>query len=253
MSCEPQWHINGDACPSGMFSPRTFHTLILGIYLPLGITYPNDAGTWEIMGVIYGYLMWLAIMFVFVLFLVRRGTRELALLIVPGSSIAISDIIKYIAREPRPATSCLWSCGMPSGHAAVAIAFFTYLVAEVVCMLSSPDSKLTSSLIRGAYMVPNSAVSRSDLRYFVSLWSVIFLPIPVSRLVTGDHSVSQVLAGSLLGMCVGLVLFFLMLQFRLHYQSRVGNTFLCGLMVHNYNLPVGWRETVREPECPPNA
>jgi len=43
---------------------------------------------------------------------------------------SIEGILKRIVLQPRPALSCIKSCGMPSGHSTQAIGFFCYLFAD---------------------------------------------------------------------------------------------------------------------------
>jgi membrane-associated phospholipid phosphatase len=221
-----------------------------GTYLPLGITYPNNAGAWEVLSVVYGYIMWVACAVVVILFLVRRGTREIAHVAIPGLAIGITDFIKFLAQQPRPPQSCLYSCGMPSGHSAVAMCFLTYFVLESVFMIQKSSVLQFSTLLKGAYLVPFGAVSQSQYYYYIILWSVLLFPIPVSRIITGDHTAAQVLAGAFVGIITGFLWFLCMLKFRVLYQAKIGQKYLFGIIVHNYSAPVGWKQ---EDEVTPTA
>merc|ERR1719272_1649704 len=109
-----------------------------------------------------------------------RGSREaITLLFFPCVLAVVMVVLKTIIAQKRPEGSCLTSCGMPSGHSMSSIGLLTFLVCELV----------TRSSMDG--------VPREQL---LVVLAIIFLPVPWSRVQLHDHSVAQVIAGSMVGL-----------------------------------------------------
>lgn len=241
MSCVPEWAQEGMTCPYGR-------------YLPLGITLPNSPGSWDYIGVIFGYVPWILCFGICIMFLVYRGTRELAVGLLPAFVAAINEIIKLLILQPRPMQSCLTSCGMPSSHSAVSVALLLYLVLDAVyrvdpriCDHSSFFPGLASikdtcfKMGPGFLILPFESMSRGEFSAYLSVWVVLLFPVPISRILLNDHSPTQVLAGTLVGLVAVCVWFPFVLYVRSLLQDRVGDKFAM-VFVHNYDIPNAWKE-----------
>lgn len=92
-----------------------------------------------------------------------------------------TSLLKLIFRQNRPEGSCSNSCGMPSGHSFMAISTLTFILARF-----------------------------GSKRPLLSLVCLITLaPVPWARVQLKDHSVSQVVVGSVLGFIWGFIWLFL--------------------------------------------
>ena len=112
--------------------------------------------------------------------LAKRSLDSLSFLLLFMIHSPLTGIIKLMVLEDRPAGSCSSSCGMPSGHSFAAISTLTYIVIEY-------GTTANPGLILLAF--------------------AILLPVPWSRVQLHDHSISQVIVGSVLGGAWGLIWF----------------------------------------------
>jgi len=238
MSCEPLWYKAGLSCPYGKA-------------LPLEVTYPNNPDFWEISCVIYGYVPWAISFLIGLLFLIYRGTREIALGLTIGFAVGINEIIKAVVSEPRPLTTCLHTCGMPSSHSAVSMALLTFIVLDAAYRIVPPEGR-TSLLPRwkdimdtskrftkGLTFLTFSPVSQYEFYVYFLIWTFAFLPVPISRVIVGDHTPKQILAGGIVGWGVALIWFPICVIIRKALRAHVGKKFVL-IFVHNYDVPEGW-------------
>ena len=102
-----------------------------------------------------------------------------------------NEITKRILQEPRPETSCSQtSYGMPSGHSNFSLCLFTWYVLELTqCSGRFRD--------QGLYKLE---------QFFILILAPI---VPASRVVLNYHTVKQVSIGSTLGVCNGIIIFFM--------------------------------------------
>lgn len=239
MSCEPTWYVNGLPCPNGEA-------------LPLEVTSPNDPNFWQTSCVIYGYVPWGVSFAIALLFLIYRGTREIALGITIGLAVGINELIKAIVKEPRPPTSCLHTCGMPSSHSAVSMALFTFLILDAGYRILPPSGEArlipgfkamtatTWKMIKGLSFLTFSPVSQFEFYTYFAIWAFAFMPVPISRAIVGDHSPTQILAGGIVGWASALIWFPICVLIRKSLREHVGKKFLW-IFVHNYDMPEGWK------------
>lgn len=239
MSCKPTWDDQGLSCPYGQ-------------KLALEVTYPKDPSGWQVISVIYGYMPWALCFAILLLFVIRRGTRELAFGLLPLITAGINELVKLGIKEPRPLGSCLTSCGMPSSHSAVAIGLFLYLVLDAAYRIKNIRLIAKSFLpafevirrtglkiAKGLMVVPSGSVSQGEFGIYLAFWAPLLLPVPLSRVLLNDHSPAQAMAGTLVG-CLAVALWFpFMLYLRLKLRDDIGKKFLY-IFVHNYDVPEGW-------------
>jgi membrane-associated phospholipid phosphatase len=234
-----------------------------GEALPLQVTLPNDPNFWQILSVIYGYVPWALCLGIALLFLIYRGSRELTLGLLPALTAGINELVKLGVNQPRPAGSCLTSKGMPSSHSAVAIGLFLFLVLDAgyrlrptkpmqSCIFGSLASTGLSvvNMLKGGLMLPVESLSQHEFFGYLAIWSVLLLPVPVSRVLLNDHSPSQALAGMLVGMLAVGLWFPLTLWMRSSWREHVGEKYLA-IFKHNYDVPEGWREQPVDGETDP--
>jgi membrane-associated phospholipid phosphatase len=103
------------------------------------------------------------------------------------------SLMKRALREPRPLGSCLGSYGMPSSHSLLSIGLWTYLALE----LTWGDVSMNG-------FRPRSLRQRSAL---LGAAAALLVPVPFARVMVGDHTTSQVVAGVSLGVLMALLFF----------------------------------------------
>ena len=176
MVCEQPWYTLGAACPYGV-GVKGFD-----------VTIPDRMTFGEALCVIYGFSPYLVIAAGVARLAARRTLGNLLFALLPGVVAVLAKVWKALVVEPRPLGTCLQGCGMPSGHSQVAASYVVWLVAEGC-----------------AYRGRGATPARRAL--WGIAWSCLFLPTPPCRIVTGDHSVAQVLAGMAIGAAEGWLWF----------------------------------------------
>ena len=250
--CQPSWYTNNQPCPYGTAIPF------------FDVTVPKDPSAWQIVGIGYGFVPWILCFMILLVFLIKRGTREFAVGLLPLVVAGIVALVKFIAKQARPEGSCLSSCGMPSAHAATSTALFLYLVLDAAHRVLTPSKSITSffptlasvgetcvTLFKGVFMFPFGSISQREFSAYLAIWSPIILPVPISRALLNDHSASQILAGCLIGILACFIWYPIVLALRLRYASCVGQKFWF-IFVHNYDVPEGWT-TIRLEDQKDNA
>lgn len=131
----------------------------------------------------------------------RRRPVEVGWLLFITYSGGIHLILKWIIRQPRPA-SCLLSCGMPSGHSVFAVGCWAILLWD--CAIQAQHISENLRALRGL------------------LFSVLLLPVPWARVEVGDHSLQQAVAGSSLGfLCALSWIFYLWPRFEKYLPAHI--------------------------------
>ena len=176
MGCDQPWHTLGVACPYGV-GVKGFD-----------VTIPDNITFGEALCVFYGFFPYFVIACGVALLVARRTLGNLLFVLLPGVVAVLAKIWKAAADEPRPLGTCLQGCGMPSSHAQVSTSYVVWLLAE-------------GCVFKGQAATP----ARRAL--WGIAWSFVFLPTPPCRVVIGDHSVAQVLAGMAIGAAEGLLWF----------------------------------------------
>jgi membrane-associated phospholipid phosphatase len=229
-----------------------------GRALPLQVTWPNNPDFWQVISVLYGYVPWLLSLGIAILFLIYRGTRELTVGLLVGLIAGINEVIKILVDQPRPQESCLSSRGMPSSHSAVAVGLFLFLVLDAAYRLKplvniSDKSSCGHSfnrMLKGMMILPFGYLSKGLFASYLAIWSVLLLPVPISRVVLHDHSPTQALAGSFVGMIAVAIWFPLSLWMRSALRDHVGEKYLV-IFCHNYDVPEGWKQSDDKEESVP--
>lgn len=188
-TCAPEWYNKGVHCPYGIV-PLDDYGLD-----PLHVstwTWPHHhdplpvyvlAGFYSCLELVMGYGL---IFFVF-----GCSTASLVFFVAYwGYKVPIGKILKQFFLLPRPVGSCLPTCGMPSGHSTYALMFFTLGVLLLLTRVKPPSAKHVAGSI--------------------ALLAAVLLPMPWSRVQLGDHSVEQVVWGSLTGMTLGIIFFIIL-------------------------------------------
>ena len=241
MSCVPQWASLNAECPYGR-------------RLPLDVTLPNNPDFWQNLSVLYGYIPWVLCFGIGVLFLVYRGSRELAVGSLAGLTAAINELVKLGIKQARPIGSCLTTCGMPSSHSAVAVGLFLYLTLDAAYRVHRVNGKPLSffptcgsladsavKLAKGFMVLPFGTISPGEFSTYLAIWAPLLMPVPISRVLLSDHSPSQVMAGSFVGFLAVVIWFPFMLYLRSTLRKHVGKKVFY-IFVHNYDVPESWKE-----------
>ncbi len=113
---------------------------------------------------------------------------------------------------------------MPSAHSCMCLAWLTVLALDATAM------KARRPLVAMIFTL------------------ILLAPVPVSRIILQDHSATQAMAGSLIGLAIGVSWFGLSIPLRASTAAKLGTRVL-GIFTHNYDpiLPVK-EEDVAEQE-----
>mmetsp|Transcript_51615 Transcript_51615/g.102546 ORF Transcript_51615/g.102546 Transcript_51615/m.102546 type:complete len:249 (-) Transcript_51615:87-833(-) len=204
-SCVPSWAEAGQLCPYGSVAgppiahftwpppqETTYFTYIAACYS----TAPFD--------IALGLLISLICV---------HGVRDLFAVLFFFLQGAVMMTLKAAISQPRPTSSCLVSCGMPSGHTLMSVGFFTWFALEIVSRKE------------------NMTVARKFCWLLVA--GIALLPVGWSRTVLGDHSWLQVCIGAFVGTALGGLWWYLLKQRCTYWLIKL----LCAhipLLVKNY-------------------
>ncbi|KAF4673125.1 hypothetical protein FOL47_010971 [Perkinsus chesapeaki] len=235
-ACLPQWYVNSDSvCP-------------YGTHLAGDVTLPYDAGFFEGLSVMFGYVPYAAGIFLIIMMLWRRGFHEYSIIIF-GIIVVVSNEYgwKHIVSQPRPVGSCCLTCGMPSSHAVIATALWTILVLDFSYRVGQTPQGYSVSgtflnrfrtFIHAGHILPTSQVISED--HFVvaaGFWSLALLPVPLSRVIIKDHTAQQVFMAGIIGVAEGIIWYLLTLLLRVKTDQYNGNRWLKGLFIYNWPAP----------------
>ncbi|ANQ05700.1 Phosphatase [Plasmodium coatneyi] len=166
-------------------------TCIMEMYGVLFVTVRNTDDILSVVSTIYGYIPYglviltlLGLLLTFNKFLFYLG------LIFPTQLILNDYVLKNMIKMGRPVHSALRCYGMPSGHSAFSFSLLTFM------LLHLPESKKDKWTI---------------MAYLLAL--IALLPIPWSRYYIQDHTLSQALAGCLVGFIIGVTFYMIKKQF----------------------------------------
>lgn len=189
-----------DKCPYGKLYPG-------GVTLPNNPTIVDHISVW-----IYGYVPFVAPIYFLIKPAIYRGTRDIANLIGLGLVWAfhvpfkkwictdsyrpgtrVPEIVWHSTTDPkRPKVrvrgTCKHDCGMPSGHSTVAFGAFTLLVWDL--FEQEFDRRSGTRMVAFAKLF---------------LITILFAPVPISRVILFDHTVMQAAAGTVLGATLATV------------------------------------------------
>lgn len=145
-----------------------------------------------VLGSLFPFIIYLGLL-LFIIF--GRTSRVLFLMTSFGFMQVINDILlKRNLAEARPTGSCSDSYGLPSGHAAFAACWLTWLVLEWVMFHDKVPFK------------------RSRFHVAIRTIGILVVPIvPISRYYLQYHSVKQICYGLLVGFIWALVYFWVTL------------------------------------------
>jgi membrane-associated phospholipid phosphatase len=148
--------------------------------------------------------------------------------------------LKRINQQHRPEGSCVTSCGMPSSHAAIAIGLLIVIVGNGAIFGFHTDQDREKQTERSWWSrVWNTIVypevgafdgASQGFILFLGLWFALLLPIPFSRVILHDHSPSQAMMGSLVGLVGGCIWLALSHLVRRHWS---GESQIWGVFPHN--------------------
>jgi len=260
--CPLPWN-EDPALPDGL---NTTAVCPYGHRLPGDVTFPNDPTFFERVYVVYGFIPYVVIALSALDAIVRAilnrgmGTREFSFLFFVCLQVGLGELVfKKMVNQARPDKSCNLTCGMPSSHSTMSIGFFTLLFFDAVyrVMPSAPldvasarrypapgrsARECCTLQLRNAFNIvpmPNShTMSRGDFIFFVGAWGLALLPVPFTRVMLFDHTLSQVAIGGLVGFLEAAVYWLivrLVLMERWNYRlgTNIGYLFL-----HNLAKPL---------------
>lgn len=187
----PEWSIKNQICPTGTAAHVPFATL----------TIPEPSTILGLLAVCFSLMPFFGILANVALIVSRRRPLEVGWLLFITYSGGLHLILKWIIRQPRP-SSCLTSCGMPSGHSVFAVGCWAMLLWD--CAIQAHHISENLRALRGL------------------LLSALLLPVPWARIQTGDHSLQQAVAGSSLGfLCALSWIFYLWPRFEKYLPAHI--------------------------------
>ncbi|KAF4667351.1 hypothetical protein FOZ61_008365 [Perkinsus olseni] len=94
------------------------------------------------------------------------------------------------------------------------------------------------SFLRNGHILPTApTISEDQLVVVVGFWSLVLLPIPLSRVILRDHTPQQVFMGGIIGIVEATVWHFITLIVRIKTDRYVGARVWKGIFIHNWPAP----------------
>lgn len=214
---------------------------------------------------VYGTMPWVLVAGSLLEFFIRRGTRELNFLGFVCFVTLLNELIfKNIVKQMRPERSCLVSCGMPSGHATMAIGLLTVCLLDTLRRVVYRPNPLIISRVMGGVgsrcralprffcaelcllCTTSTMASWDELSHFTALsysalWFLLLYPVPLSRVALYDHTPEQVFMGSSLGFLEACVWWYMIQALQHRFNHKLGCAVLTlrgrALVRHNFALP----------------
>eukprot|EP00913_Durusdinium_trenchii_P018223 g17120.t2 len=156
--------------------------------------------------------------------LIHRGSRHLWILPWLGVLLSVNEaVVKKIVAEPRPGSmmelrgqngllegSCVETCGMPSSHSAISMGWFLLSVLDAMSRTNLSPDQIDLRTFGGDPLVAEQRkwgafINARECISIVVYWFLIMVPVPFMRVVLRDHTESQVVAGSCLGVALAMV------------------------------------------------
>lgn len=173
MPCVPAWSRESKPCPYGS-----------GIGLPFAaFTLPFELSPASVVACLYSMLPFFVTVANVAVVAKKRRPREMIWLLCTLSLNMFNELLKSMFSEPRPESSCLTTCGMPSGHSCYAVGLLLIIL-------------LWDSVSRSIDEIERDRPRRS---LHGAVLAAALLPILWSRVQLGDHTFRQVIVGA----CVG--------------------------------------------------
>ncbi|EER07150.1 5 transmembrane domain protein, putative [Perkinsus marinus ATCC 50983] len=148
-----------------------------------------------------GFIPWIVPATLTILMLTtRRAVYIYACVVLLITSFVNEGLFKRLFGQARPPQSACEGPGMPSGHCITSGVLCTWFFLESTALFLSSGGASTSG-----------NVQEMLIRILIIL--VVFGPVPWARWYTWDHTVEQVLVGSLCGLFLGCLAF----AFRIEY------------------------------------
>jgi len=247
---------------------------------PGGVTWPDyekarsyNVSAWEVepgavttaAAVFYGYVPFLVVCWLSISLVLRRGTRELSLVVWSIVNwFGVEVVLKNLIQGSRPWQSCISSYGMPCTEAAFIFGMFlvqfsdflsrSRMIADVPGSFSAAPwvlhdqaaapPKLCRNLLESCVTATQSSwdeVSYSHQVMHLTGWIFLLLPVPLGRMLVHDASASQVFVGMCLGLLLALAWLSLTGWLQHSYNHRLGKILIkagkAALLSHNMALP----------------
>lgn len=240
---------------------------------PYGRMLPGDV-TWNpkqfqeepvlvLLAVMWGYMPWVAVFGVVLELLVTRGTRQLSFCLFLGVLGLVNEKgLKAVALQKRPLGSCVVTCGMPSSHATLSMGLWALIVLDAAFRISPLDRLVLQAAHQGQtrlcpgggrlrclncfFLSQGGVLSNLQFALVVTVYTLILMPVPISRVLLLDHSPEQVFAGSCWGMMLAVLWYVATLLLARSYSRNVGWEVKRGQFVlfsHDFRVPAYWRYT----------
>ncbi|SBT30534.1 phosphatase [Plasmodium ovale wallikeri] len=170
---------------------------IMEMYGILYVTIRNTNDVLSVVATVYGYVPLILILMTIIGLLATFDKYLLYFSFIIPTQFTVNDLIlKNILKINRPINSALNSYGMPSGHSCIGLSLLTFI------LLHLTEEKIDKWSI---------------LTYISAV--IILLPLPWSRVHIEDHTIYQVIFGSILGAFIGTIFFLIKKHFAKHKEK----------------------------------
>eukprot|EP00931_Biecheleriopsis_adriatica_P053872 TRINITY_DN31635_c0_g1_i1.p1 TRINITY_DN31635_c0_g1~~TRINITY_DN31635_c0_g1_i1.p1 ORF type:complete len:268 (+),score=21.86 TRINITY_DN31635_c0_g1_i1:69-806(+) len=187
-----------------------------GQKLPGDVTLPFQPSSFDWVCVYYGYVPYAVLLLACIRIAMANARfglswkNGISFAVFCALVVAINEgILKHIVHQGRPERSCNSSCGMPSGHSTLSIGIYSLLVLEAYdCFQRTSPGRVppgVTCLGLGIPILNTDEFSSSQCRFFIAIWSLCLVPVPISRVWLHDHSLAQSLTGSAFGAVLALL------------------------------------------------
>ncbi|CAK9016845.1 unnamed protein product [Durusdinium trenchii] len=213
MGCQHLWQQEHQDCPYGFKLPFDVTWPDAAKAHSYGLPADESSEVWIFVNVLYSYVPLTVLVVHMLRLIVVRGSRELCIASVLIFTFVLNELIlKQVFRHPRPEESCCTSCGMPSSHSAFALSLWGFHAYELLWRLQlRPFSWVDWEHLRESAKEAQRAAMRSwdeldalQCLLLCGFWTVLLGPVPFTRVILGDHSVEQVMIGSIVGLSSSL-------------------------------------------------
>lgn len=250
MGCQHLWQQEHQDCPYGFKLPFDVTWPDAAKAHSYGLPADESSEVWIFVNVLYSYVPLTVLVVHMLRLIVVRGSRELCIASVLIFTFVLNELIlKQVFRHPRPEESCCTSCGMPSSHSAFALSLWGFHAYELLWRLQlRPFSWVDWEHLRESAKEAQRAAMRSwdeldalQCLLLCGFWTVLLGPVPFTRVILGDHSVEQVMIGSIVGLSSSLTVWMAARALQKSHNHQLDEDWCCGehrLIRHNMALPL---------------
>lgn len=219
-----------------------------GTALPGSVTAPDDTDALQGFALVWSFLPYVVALAGAGFMFYRQTMWPMQIMMMTGLIVCLNEaVVKQIVSQSRPDGSCLHSNGMPSSHSELAAGTWVYFILELVL-----KEQILTEPRRRCWSQPATRTKWKAI--WLSIITLICVPIPFSRVSLEDHSWSQIGVGALIGSAIAVGWFFMMNKWAYNHLDRIADLLQgCpgGLLYHFTNdyYPIPENPTSNQNTC----